>query len=270
MYELPRALVRLASELGVELRLGAEVEEICVEGGRARGVRLRGGEQLRGDAVLANSDALETVSRLVPSGTKGRYSERKLARVEPSCSGFVLLLGAKRKFPELAHHNIFFSADYPAEFRSIFDDLRPAADPTVYVCATSRTDSTQAPDGHENLFVLVNAPATSERTDWTHEAQPYRELIVDRLEGYGMDGLRGAIDYEHVITPEDFRLKYNAHRGALYGPSSNSLASAFLRPPNKSRDIEGLYFAGGTTHPGGGIPLVLLSGKMAAEMMMKG
>lgn len=270
MYELPRALARLAQELGVEISTGVEIERILVENRAACGVVTKDGSEHRSNAVIANSDATETYSRLIPESARRIYTNRKLARVEPSCSGFVLLLGVNRRYESLAHHNIFFSADYPAEFQAIFDDLRLASDPTIYVCATSRTDHSQAPAGHENLFILVNAPATSERTDWSREAAPYRDLIIEKLECFGLKGLGEVIDYEHRITPDDFAATYGAHRGALYGASSNSLLSAFLRPPNKARDIRNLYFAGGTTHPGGGIPLVLLSGKMAAELALCG
>ena len=269
MYELPRSLARLAAELGVSIHTNTEVEKIIVEGGRARGVKLAGGEERRCDAVVANSDAVETYRRLIaPEARQRSYTDRRLARIEPSLSGFVLLIGAKRRYENLAHHNIFFSRDYPAEFRTLFDELRPANDPTIYVCASSRTDHAQAPAGHENLFVLVNAPATSERVRWPDEAARYRDLIVDKLSEYGLADLSSMIDYEHVITPEDFRTKYGAYRGSIYGISSNNWTSAFLRPPNKARGIEGLYFAGGATHPGGGIPLVLLSGKMAAELVL--
>ena len=269
MYEIPCALTRLAGELGVEIRTGAEVSRIIVEQGKARGVELMDGTELHADAVIANSDALETYQHLIAPASRRIYTDKKLARVEPSCSGFVLLLGTSRRFPQLAHHNIFFSNDYPAEFRAIFDELRPAPDPTIYVCATSRTDESQAPPDCENLFVLINAPATNADTDWQKETRPYRDLILDKLESYGLAGLRESIIYEHIITPDDFARDYNAHRGALYGPSSNKITSAFLRPPNQARDIARLYFAGGTTHPGGGIPLVLLSGKMAAELVLR-
>ncbi|MCP9494449.1 MAG: phytoene desaturase family protein [Pyrinomonadaceae bacterium MAG19_C2-C3] len=275
MYELPRALVRLAGEFGVEIETNTEVSRIIVEGGTARGVAFkRDGEnqiiEERCDAVIANSDAIETYRRLIPPENRRIYTDKKLARIEPSCSGFVLLLGVNRKYDSLAHHNIFFSKDYAAEFRSIFDELRPAHDPTIYVCATSRTDATQAPSGHENLFVLVNAPATSEHTCWgREEADAYRDLIISKLEAFGLKGLKAAIDYQRIITPEDFENIYHAHRGSIYGVSSNSMMSAFMRVPNRARDIQNLYFAGGATHPGGGIPLVMLSGKFAAEMMLK-
>lgn len=270
MYRLPAALARLAAELGVVLRTGAEVEQINVEGGRVRGVRLSGGEVRACETVVANSDAVETYRRLIAPEARGRsFTERKLSRIEPSSSGFVLLLGAARRYEQLAHHNIFFSSDYPSEFRSLFDELRPAAAPTVYVCATSRTDASQSPPGHENLFVLVNAPALNTGTRWEEEAGAYRDVILRRLETFGLEALSASVEYEHVITPEDFQSLYGAHRGALYGISSNSTLSAFLRPPNRARHIRGLYFAGGSTHPGGGIPLVLLSGKMAAELIIQ-
>ncbi|MBA2503916.1 MAG: phytoene desaturase [Pyrinomonadaceae bacterium] len=269
MYELPRQLARLCGELGVEIKTGIGVEKIIVEAGRARGVRLTDGEEKRCDAVVANADAVTTYRDLIDSRARRIYTDKKLARIEPSCSGFVLLVGARRRYPQLSHHNIFFSADYPAEFRALFDEQRPASDPALYVCAASRTDSAQAPDDCENLFVLVNAPATSARTCWEREADEYRDLIIRKLEENGLESLSDSIDYEHRITPEDFRRKYNAHRGSIYGISSNSMLSLFLRPPNAARDIEGLYFAGGATHPGGGIPLVLLSGKMAADLALK-
>jgi phytoene desaturase len=269
MYALPTALVRLAQELGVSIHTQTEVEQILIEQGRACGVRLKGGESMRCDAVIANADAVDTYRRLIESKARRIYTNRRIEKLEPSCSGFVMLLGSARRFPQLAHHNIFFSSDYPAEFRAIFDQQRPANDPTIYVCASSRTDASQSPPGHENLFVLVNAPSTNAQTNWTTEARGYRNLILRRLEENGLDGLSSAIDYEHIITPDDFERTYHANRGSIYGISSNKRANAFLRPPNKARDIEALYFAGGATHPGGGIPLVLLSGKMAAELLLR-
>lgn len=269
IYEIPMALAKLAIELGVEIETDVEVEEILIKKGRAYGVRLRGGAVQHAEAVISNVDAVETYRRLIPSAARRIYTDQRIARVEPSCSGFVLLVGARRRFEQLAHHNIFFSSDYPAEFRAIFDDARPAPQPTIYVCAASRTDATQAPSGHENLFVLVNAPALSERTRWDREAAAYRDLIINRLEGFGLCGLAASIDFEMMLTPDHFHETYAAFRGSIYGTSSNSLTSAFLRPPNKACDIRGLYFAGGATHPGGGMPLVMLSGKMAADLALK-
>jgi phytoene desaturase len=263
MYEIPKALERLARELGVDFKFNSEIEKILVDKKKAVGVKLKNGEELKSDLVVANSDAVETYRNLLP------FENKKIESREPSSSGFVLLLGARKKFPQLAHHNIFFSDDYKAEFEAIFKAKRPAQNPTIYVCAASRTDDSQAPEESENLFVLVNAPYTSAATNWEIEAKPYRDLIIKKLENAGLEDLESSIDFEQIITPVDFEKKYRANRGSIYGVSSNGIFSAFLRVPNKAKDIENLYFTGGATHPGGGIPLVLLSGKFAAEMIEK-
>lgn len=268
MYRIPQALERLARELGVVIFTESAVETMVVENGKAVGVRANG-ETLRGDFVVANSDAVETYRNLIEKKERRIFTDKKLEKREPSCSGFVLLLGTKKKYPQLAHHNIFFSDDYRAEFDAIFRQKIPAPNPTVYICATSRTDETQAPAGHENLFVLINAPYTNAQTNWENEKRNYRDLIVKKLEDSGLKELNDSIDFEQIITPADFERKYNANRGSIYGVSSNGVFSAFMRVPNRARDIENLYFAGGATHPGGGIPLVLLSGKMAAEMIAR-
>lgn len=268
MYQIPLALERLARQLGVKIFTESAVENIVVENGKAVGISANG-EALRGDFVIANSDAIETYRNLIEKKERRIFTDKKLEKREPSCSGFVLLLGTKKKFPQLAHHNIFFSDDYRAEFDAIFKRKIPASNPTIYICATSTTDETQSPVGHENLFVLINAPYTTPQTNWENEKRDYRNIIVKKLEDFGLRDLNDSIDYEQIITPEDFEEKYNANRGSIYGVSSNGVFSAFMRVPNRARDIENLYFAGGATHPGGGIPLVLLSGKMAAEMIAR-
>ncbi|MGI8884511.1 MAG: phytoene desaturase family protein [Pyrinomonadaceae bacterium] len=268
MYQIPKALERLAKELGVKIYTESTVEKIIIENKKAVGVRVSG-EITSADYIVANSDAIETYRNLIDEKDRKNFTDKKLEKLEPSCSGFVLLLGTKKKYPQLAHHNIFFSDDYKAEFDAIFKRKIPAPNPTIYVCATSATDETQSPAGHENLFVLINAPYVSEKTDWRKESKPYRDLIVKKLENFGLEDLESSIDYEQIITPEDFERKYAANKGSIYGVSSNGIFSAFLRVPNKAKDIENLYFTGGATHPGGGIPLVLLSGKMAAEMIAR-
>ena len=265
IYQIPRALERLAKEFGVKIKTSCAVEKIVVENRKAAGVQLENGEILESDFVVANSDAIETYRNLIDK----KFFNEKLDRREPSCSGFVLLLGARKKFPQLAHHNIFFSDDYQAEFDALFKDLRPAMSPTIYVCATSRTDETQSPETSENLFVLINAPYTSEQTDWRAEKRSYRDLIIKKLESFGLEDLEKSIEFERIITPEDFESKYRTNRGSIYGVSSNGIFSAFLRVPNRAKDIENLYFVGGATHPGGGMPLVLLSGKMAADLILR-
>jgi phytoene desaturase len=259
IYQIPKALEKLAIELGVAFKLDSEVQKINVNNGKATGVTLITNEILPADFVVSNADAIETYRNLLP---KPKYQNR-----EPSCSGFVLLLGVKKRFPILTHHNIFFSDDYKAEFDAIFEQKVPAENPTIYIAATSRTDITQAPENCENLFILVNAPYTNSKINWQSFAKAYRNKIIEMLEKTGLEGLNESIEFEQIITPEDFETKYRANKGSIYGMSSNGIFSAFMRVPNKATDVENLYFVGGVTHPGGGMPLVLLSGKMAAEMI---
>jgi len=261
VYRLARAFERLANELGVTIQTGAEVSAIDLVDGRVRGVSLAGGGHIAARTVISNVDVTTTYDRLLP-GVEAR------APREPSCSGFVLLLGIKKEHPELAHHNIFFSSDYPAEFEAIFGQGQPALDPTIYVAITGKTDAQHAPPGSENWFVLVNAPAIGSAFDWRQEANHYRDLILDRLAERGYE-LRDAIQSELVLTPLDLAQGSGAWRGALYGASSNDRLAAFRRPHNRSKDVPGLYFVGGTTHPGGGVPMVTLSGKVTAELVLE-
>ncbi len=266
MYELALALQRLAEELGVEIRTDTPVSEVLIEHGVACGVRLTSGELLRARQVIINADPRYAYTHLIPG--RARTAQR-LTRLEPSCSGFILFLGINRHYPQLAHHNIFFSGDYPREFQAIFQKGVPAADPTIYVASTCLSDPQHAPPGHMNLFVLVNAPALNQRINWYREAPAYRDLIVAKLERMGLHDLHHHITYEQIWTPVELQRHYNAAGGAIYGLASNNRFSAFMRPPLQAPDVRNLYFVGGGTHPGGGIPLVLLSGKAVAERVLQ-
>lgn len=273
IYEIPKALEKLALELGVEFLFDANVEKILIENGKAIGVKLKNElddeDFLFADIIVSNADAIITYKELIDESERKSFPDKKLEKREPSSSGFVLLLGAKKKFPSLAHHNIFFSDDYETEFRHIFDVRIPTPQPTIYVSASSVTDETQAPKTSENLFVLVNVPYMRWQVNWQFEAEPYRDVIVRKLEKFGLENLNESIEFQEMITPEDFEYKYRANKGSIYGVSSNGILSAFRRIPNKSSDVENLYFTGGATHPGGGMPLVILSAKMASDLILQ-
>jgi phytoene dehydrogenase-like protein len=199
----------------------------------------------------------------------------KLERQEPSCSGFALLLGVRGLHPGLAHHNIFFSGDYRREFEQIFAEGRPPDEPTIYIAITSRSTPEDAPPGCENWFVLVNAPALGDGWDWEREGEAYGERLLGRLaqcltlHGVGQGGeFRERLLIKKVMTPADIARLTGARRGALYGASSNSRWAAFRRPHNRCAEVRGLYFAGGTTHPGGGVPMVTLSGNVASQLLL--
>lgn len=270
IYTLACTLERIAGELGVSIETNCNVRRILVERGRANGVVLGDGRVLRSDAVVANSDVVTTYRELLSPAVSKKPYLRCLERLEPSSSGFVLLLGTKKHYPQLAHHNIFFSDDYHNEFEDLFAYRRPLRNPTIYVCATTRTDASQAPMGCENLFVLVNAPYLTAYSDWEHDTAAYRDHILDLLASYkqiDLTDLRQSIVCETILTPEDFKRLYGANAGSIYGLSSNTRMAPFTRPSNRAKNIHGLYFVGGSTHPGGGVPLVMLSGKIVANLV---
>lgn len=267
VYALAQAYRRLADELGVELRCQARVVAIEVQDGRAVGVSLENGERLPGAAVIANLDVATTYQQLLPTTPAVKARLTRLAQVEPSSSGFILLLGIQGQSAELAHHNIFFSRDYIGEFHQIFDLGVPPEEPTVYLSVTSKNFHDDAPAGCENWFILVNAPAIGPAWDWLEQAEPYADLVLERLASFGFD-VRSRILCRHIFTPVDIERLTGARRGALYGASSNNRWAAFRRSHNRCPDVAGLYFAGGTVHPGGGVPMVTLSGKVAAGLVL--
>ncbi len=269
MYQIARALVGLAERVGVEILTEAAVESIWCKDGRAAGVQLIDGTTVASDLVISNVDVATTYHDLLRSADRSQQVVSRIDRLEPSLSGYVLLLGTNRRYDQIQHHNVFFSGDYHAEFAEICSERVAPRDPTIYVCATSRTDPTQAPPGGENLFILVNAPALSPAYDWRAERDRYRDLVLAKLERMGLPDLRQHIVVERIITPDDLRARYGAQRGAIYGFSSNSRFAPFERPQNRARDIRNLYFVGGSTHPGGGLPLVMLSGKIVADLVTR-
>ncbi|MBN1640506.1 MAG: phytoene desaturase [Anaerolineae bacterium] len=265
-YQISLAYRRLAEELGVTIHTAAPVVRILTDDGAATGIELSDRSVERADALIANVDATTVYHDLLPDGRHRRRLGRWLNRPF-SCSGFVLYLGLDRQHPHLAHNNIFFSPDYPTEFASIFRRGLPPREPTVYVAITSRTDPDHAPPGGENWYVMVNAPPVSAAWDWEREASAYREVVLDRLAAYGLD-VRGQIRAEHVLSPLDIQRRTGAWRGALYGHSFNNPLASFQRPNIRCPDVRRLYFAGGTTHPAGGVPMVTLSGKTAARLLL--
>jgi phytoene desaturase len=268
LYAIARAFARLASELGVEILTGCPIESILLDHDRVEGVQLEGGESISAEAVVANVDVSSVYSRLLPKIYLSRSHVKRLVRSETSCSGFILLLGVQGEHDKLAHHNIFFSRDYQREFTEIFRQGTPPSEPTIYLAITSKTEPDHAPAGCENWFLLVNAPAISDSFDWQKQGSDYRDLILQHLAENGLD-IRNSIRVERWLTPNDLERQTGARRGALYGRSSNERLAAFQRPPNRSVDLRGLYFAGGTTHPGGGVPMVVLSGRVAAQMVLE-
>ncbi len=267
LYSVAKSLLELANSLGINFLFNSPVDRIHVMERQVKGVETSAGKLLECDLVVANSDASETIINLLDDQAVSRKKKRKTAQIEPSCSGFVLLLGIDKTYNKLIHHNIFFSEDYKQEFRDIFDKKIMPDDPTIYIANTSYSDPEHAPEGSSNLFILVNAPYLSDSYNWSESE--YGDKVIKDLETRGLSDLSKHIVFRDEITPQDFYDHYLSNKGSIYGTSSNNRFSAFVRPRNKFREIEGLYFVGGSTHPGGGIPLVVQSAMNVMELVKR-
>lgn len=268
MYKIAEALLELAKSLGVIFNFGSMIDEILVSNGKTSGL-ISNGTVHESDLVIANSDSTETVVNLISEKSISIKKKEAAKSIEPSCSGFVILLGIDRVYEELAHHSIFFSEDYKYEFKQIFNQKVMPDDPTIYVANTSSSNPEHAPENGSNLFILVNAPYLSSNYNWNDHKQQYGHFVIQELEKRGLKDLSKHILFKDTITPADFYSKYLSNKGSIYGTSSNNKFSAFIRPRNKSREIDGLYFVGGSTHPGGGIPLVIQSAFNAVELIQR-
>jgi phytoene desaturase len=257
--EISRALARLAEKLGVTFHFNTTASSW-----RDGTATAESGVTTRADLLVCNADALAARTSFLPAAPR---VVKKILEPPLSTSGFILFLGVRGRDERLDHHNIFFSGDYAREFAEIHEQRIAPAEPTIYVSISARHDPGHAPAGHDNYFALVNVPARDPARSWTSaETWAYRERILARLAEFGLD-LTGRIESEQVFTPTDFARRDLAHHGALYGWASHSVRASLLRPPLRAPGRRDVYFVGGTTHPGGGIPLVLLSGKMVAELI---
>ncbi len=272
MHRIAENLAALAQRLGVEIRTATPVA--CVNPrGRRNGtdgwkIVTDAGEEAVFDAVVCNQDVLSAHEQLLPERLRQRFRRTHLSRLPLSTSGFAMFLGLEGTTPQLDHHNIFFSDDYPREFHELFKQKKPAADPTIYIALNSRTDPSRAPVGCENWFVLVNAPAAVPDVDWAEFAPGYCDAICGILEKrFGLGAIQSRIRVRKFLTPADFERRHLALGGALYGFASHGLLTAFRRPPIAPRGLHNFVFAGGTTHPGGGVPLAVLSGCIAAAKL---
>jgi phytoene desaturase len=262
---VPLALEKLARELGVEFRTQTDVASIETTGQSICGLTTTSGEKFQFDAIVSNCDSVRTHRELL----KGSPSEKKFERrrkYEPACSGVVLYLGLNKKYDHLLHHNFVFSKDPHQEFDYIYKQGKPAPDPTAYVCAPSISEPKVAPEGGEALYILVHTPYLRPDHDWSKMFPEYREVILDKLERTaGMKGIRDRIVCEASLTPEGIHKRYRVLNGAIYGLASHGRYLGAFKPANRSKDLKGLYLAGGAAHPGPGMPMVMMSGWIAGD-----
>jgi phytoene desaturase len=258
---LVRGLLDLIDGLGGELRLNADVAEVVVEGGKARGIRLTDGETIEADIVVSNADSAWLYRHLVPASARRTWTDRRLEKSRYSMGLFVWYFGTRRRYPEVAHHTILLGPRY----KGLLDDIfaaRLAPDFSLYLHRPTATDPDLAPDGMDAFYVLSPVPNLMAEVDWSERAESYRQAIEDHLAATVLPGLGAEIVTSRVMTPLDFRDELLAFRGAAFSFEPILRQSAWFRPHNRSRDIEGLYLVGAGTHPGAGVPGVLSSARV--------
>ena len=261
---VPKALTKLALSLGVEIRTNTAIRQIIVQNNRAVGVLTADGETIRGGAVVSNSDSVRTHQELLDGRPQKRFLGRR--NYEPACSGVVLYLGLDRRYDQLLHHNFVFSDDPHKEFDAIYRKGEPAPDPTCYVCAPAVTEPEVAPPGCESLYVLVHTPYLRPHHKWSDMLPAYRDRIIEKLkQTAGLEDIEQHIVVEKALTPQDIQDRYHVLDGAIYGLASHGRFLGAFKPANRSPDVEGLYMAGGSAHPGPGMPMVLMSGWIAGD-----
>ncbi len=263
---IPAALRRLALELGVSVREHCGVRRIVVDGSAVRGVETDKGEFVALGAVISNSDSVRTHRELIGGAVAERFDKRR--GYEPACSGVVLYLGLRQRYEHLLHHNFVFSRDTEEEFDAIYRRGEPAPDPTCYLCAPAQTDPAVAPAGGEALYVLVHTPYLRPHHDWATMLPVYRRTILDKLKRTaGLEDIEQRIVFERTLTPQGINDRYHVLNGAIYGLASHGKFIGAFKPSNRSPDVRGLYLAGGAAHPGPGMPMVLMSGWIAADTL---
>ena len=270
--QLSEAIEQRCRDLGVRFEFNTLVSKILTNGNLVTGVEIAGGQQIASDIVVANSDAEYVYNKLLADTVSSAKSERKKLRIATkSLAGFSLLLGldkSKDKPVQLNHHNVYFPQDYDSEFDQIFNQKVPVVDPTIYVCAP-KDDSMVKSVGKEAWFVLVNAPRHEPETgwDWNHGGEDYAKTIIKKMDALGLN-VSNRLDFMKYRTPADLERYAMAPGGSIYGTSSNSASSAFLRARNRSK-VKGLFCVGGSAHPGGGLPLVGISAELVANAIGK-
>jgi phytoene desaturase len=261
MHRISQSLYQLAESQGVHFHFENPVQKILHAGGKALGVEAKNGS-LTAELVVSNMDIFSTYHKLLKDVKK----PGKTLQQERSSSALIFYWGIERSFPQLDLHNILFSENYRAEFSRIFREKTLYDDPTIYINITARAAPEDAPAGCENWFVMINTPGNYGQ-DWKTLKRQARQHILQKIKRILKVDPEPYIRVEEVLDPIRIESRTSSHRGALYGASSNSRFSAFLRHPNFSSRIKNLYFCGGSVHPGGGIPLCLLSAKITANLI---
>jgi len=266
LYHLALSLGRLMDELGIKINLNAEVSEVRRDGARVTGL-VANGTFHPADILVSNMEVIPAYESLLREDPAFIAALEK--KYEPACSGLVLDLALDCQYPQLAHHNFFFSGQQREHFHTVFQKRELPADPTIYLVAASRTDPSVAPAGCDCLKILPHIPYIDDAHPLTRaDYLAFKERIVDKLERMGLKDLRKHVVFEHVLTPLDIRAKYNSNKGSIYGVVSDRWRNLAFKAPKQSSRYPNLFFVGGSVNPGGGMPMVVLCGQNVANKIV--
>jgi phytoene desaturase len=269
IYSIIEDMLKLATEAGINICTDAPVQQILIEKGRVTGVQLESGQVIPADLVVSNADLPYTYKHLIDAEFRHDYPDKRLDKMDYSCSGYLLYLGVDKKYDHVRHQALYFSEDYAANLDAIFNHKRLPDAPSFHLNIPTVTDPGLAPDGHSLLYVLAPMPNLDADIDWDEAAPIVREQLLSEIERIVDPDIRQHIVWERQYTPVDFKNDVNATLGTAFGSLAQGFfQSAYFRPHNKARDIEGLYFVGQGTYPGIGMPMVLLSAKLVTERIV--
>ncbi|GAA3730990.1 NAD(P)/FAD-dependent oxidoreductase [Salinicoccus jeotgali] len=266
LHRLAEGITQLARDIGIKLYTGVSVETALTDGqNNIETLLLNDGSRIEADYYVSNMEVLPFYRHVLDRMPK--KFEKLEKQFEPASSGLVLHLGVNRKYPQLRHHNFFFSNDSKRNYEEVFEKKIIPGDPTIYVVNTNKTDPSQAPEGYENLKILPHIPPLQQEQYTKEDYMNFRSTVLEKLESMGLENLRNHIVTEYMLTPHDIEKMYNSDHGAIYGTVSDKKKNKGFKHPKKDREIGNLYFVGGTVNPGGGMPMVTLSGQQVGRMI---
>ena len=283
MYSLVRALENIFTALGGVVETDAEVEQIVVENQSARGVIVNVNQEpdihvkgtrswlkfYEADGVISNADLAHTYGELIKPAHRRKWSDEKLRKTQYSMSAFLLYLGVRKKYPQLKHHTLILSERYKGLIDDIFDNKVLPDDFSMYLHIPSQTDPTMAPEGCESMYVLIPVPNLESGINWEKTKTVYTDSVLTFLENdFGLTDLKHSIEVLETFTPSDFKTERNNHLGSAWGVEPKLTQTAYFRPNNRSEDIKNLYFVGASTHPGAGVPGVLLTAETTIKLVV--
>ena len=269
MYTFVQALEKVFKRLGGIVETEAEVEEIVVKNRKATGV-LAKGQFYEADGVISNADLFHTYGELIKSEHRRKWSDKKLRKTQYSMSAFLLYLGVRKKYPQLKHHTLILSERYKGLIDDIFDNKVLPGDFSMYLHIPSQTDPSMAPEGCESMYVLIPVPNLESGVNWEKTKEAYTDKVLTFLENdFGLTDLKRSIEVLETFMPSDFRRERNSHLGSAWGVEPKLTQTAYFRPHNRSEDIQSLYFVGASTHPGAGVPGVLLTAETTTKLVNK-